>query len=165
MQRIILVFLGGGIGASLRALMIVGLASWDRYLPGSILLINLIGAFILGAVYVLADEAGLLTAAMRLFVAVGVLGGFTTFSTFGWGTDVLIGHGRVVAASIYLEAGVAGGVLAVGLGMIVARESVELLERGALAVLQRLNAHGQRRHGNVRVDIGSMEAENREGSV
>jgi len=163
--RILLVFLGGGAGASLRALLVWRLSAWDSFLPTSVWLVNIIGAFALGIVFVLADEAGLLRVGTRLFLAVGVLGGFTTFSTFGWGADMLIGQGRGLAALIYLEASVAGGVLAVGVGMIMARKAVGHLERGALAVLQRLNAQGQRRHGNVRVDLGSIEAENREGSV
>lgn len=161
MQRTLLVFLGGGIGAVLRALTLLWLAGGDRYLPGSVLLVNILGAFVLGIVFVLADEAGLLRAGTRLFVAVGMLGGFTTFSTFGWGTDVLVGHGQEVAAAIYVEASVAGGILAIVLGMVAARETVGLLERGALALLQRLNTRGQRRHNDIRVDIGSIEAENR----
>jgi CrcB protein len=163
MLRIVLVFLGGGLGAVLRALLLWKLSAWDTYLPGSVWLVNLIGAFVLGVVFVLADEAGLLRAGTRLFLAVGVLGGFTTFSTFGWGTDVLIGHGQGLAASIYLVASIAGGVMAVALGMMAARVAVTLLERGAVAVLQRLNARGRRRFGNVRVDMASIEAENREG--
>ena len=165
MLRVLLVFLGGGVGASLRALLLWRLSAWDSYLPGGVWLVNLIGAFVLGGIFVLADEAGLLRAGTRLFLAVGVLGGFTTFSTFGWGTAVLIGHGQGFAALIYLVASVAGGVLAVGLGMIGARKAVGILEYGALAVLQRLNVRGQRRHGHVRVDMGSIEAENREGSA
>ena len=164
MLRVLLVFLGGGVGASLRALLLWQLSGWDSYLPGSVWLVNLIGAFVLGVIFVLADEAGLLRAGTRLFLAVGVLGGFTTFSTFGWGADVMIGHGQDLAASIYLEASIAGGILGVGFGMIAAREAVGLLERGALAVLQRLNARGQRRFGDVRVDMASIEAENREGA-
>lgn len=165
MLRVVLVFLGGGIGASLRALALVWLAGGDGYLPGTVLLVNLVGAFALGAIYVLADESGLLQTSTRLFLAVGVLGGFTTFSTFGWGADVLVGHAQGVAASVYVEATVAGGILAVGVGMIAARETVGLLERGALAVLQRLNSRGQRRHRDVRVDLGSIEAENRISSI
>jgi CrcB protein len=164
-RRAVLVFLGGGFGAVLRALLLAWLAGWDGYLPGSVLLVNLVGAFMLGLVFVLADEVGLLRAATRLFLAVGVLGGFTTFSTFGWGADVLAGHGSALAAIIYVGASIVGGVLAVGLGMVAGRESVGALERTALALLQRLNAHGRRRHRDIQVDIGSIEAENRKGSA
>jgi fluoride exporter len=163
MRRVLLVFLGGGVGAALRALLLWQLSGSESYLPASVLLVNLIGALVLGVIFVLTDEAGLLRAGTRLFLTVGVLGGFTTFSTLGWGTDLLVGKGQSLAALIYLVVSVAGGVLAVGLGMIAAREAVGLLERGALAVLQRLNARGRRRFGDVRVDMASIEAENRDG--
>lgn len=161
MRRILLVFLGGGIGASLRALALARLTSGNGYLPANVLLVNLLGAFALGVVFVLADEAGLLRAGTRLFVAVGVLGGFTTFSTFGWGAAVLVGNGEGAAAAIYVEASVAGGIIAVIFGMVVARKTVGVLERGALALLLRLNAQGQRRYHDIRVDMGSIEAETR----
>lgn len=145
----------------MRALALAWLVGGDGYLPGNVLLVNIVGAFALGVVFVLADEAGLLRAGTRLFIAVGVLGGFTTFSTFGWGAAVLVGHGQGAAAAIYVEASVAGGIIAIIFGMVVARETVGVLERSALALLQRLNAHGQRRYHDIRVDMGSIEAENR----
>ena len=163
MRRIGLVFLGGGLGATCRALLLTWLAGWDGFLPASVLLVNLLGAFVLGLVFALADEAGLLRAGTRLFLAVGVLGGFTTFSTFGWGAAVLLGAGQAPAAMLYIVASVVGGVLAVVLGMAAAREAVGLLERAALALLMRLNAGGRRRHRDIQVDIGSIEAENRQG--
>jgi fluoride exporter len=163
MRRVLLVFLGGGVGALLRALALALLAGGDGYLPVSVLVVNLLGAFLLGVVFVLADEAGLLRAGTRLFVAVGVLGGFTTFSTFGWGSAVMAGQGQGLAAAVYVGASVAGGIIAVVLGMGVARKAVGALERGALGLLQRLNARGQRRYHDIRVDIGSIEAENRPG--
>lgn len=162
MRRVALVFLGGGIGATGRALLLAWLAGWDQRLPASVLAVNLLGAFVLGVVVVLADEAGLLRAGTRLFLAVGVLGGFTTFSTFEWGTDVLLASGQEGAALIYVAATAIGGLLAVGLGLIAGRELVALLERAALGLLQRLDRHGKRRLGNVRADIDSLEAENRE---
>ncbi|MFI5268936.1 MAG: fluoride efflux transporter FluC, partial [Chloroflexota bacterium] len=131
------------------------------YLPGNVLLVNLLGSFALGVVFVLADQAGLLRAGARLFVAVGLLGGFTTFSTFGWGAAVLVSHGQGVAAALYIAASVVGGLLAVILGIVVARKTVGVLELSALALLQRLNAQGRRRYHDIRVDMGSIEAENR----
>ncbi|HVC82211.1 MAG TPA: CrcB family protein, partial [Chloroflexota bacterium] len=76
MPRVLIVFLGGGAGATLRAVLLAGLNSWGATSP--VLLVNLLGASVLGFVYVLADEAGLLSSPARLFLAVGVLGGFTT---------------------------------------------------------------------------------------
>ncbi len=58
------------------------------------LIVNVLGSFLLGSIFVLADETGLLGARVRLFLAVGILGGFTTFSTFGWDADLLFADGR-----------------------------------------------------------------------
>src|SRR5437879_4123800 len=111
LPRTVIVFLGGGIGASLRALLIDWLASWGAEAP--VLLANVLGAFVLGVVFVLADEAGLLRSGTRLFLAVGVLGGFTTFSTFGWEADVLLAGHASTGAAAYLLASLAGGIGAI----------------------------------------------------
>ncbi len=158
MRRPIIVFLGGGIGACLRALLLAWLAPWGAALPVPVLIANLLGAFILGVVFVLADEAGLLRAETRLFIAVGVLGGFTTFSTFGWGADLLLAHGAHLGAGLlYLAASVLGGVLAVGAGLLAGRELV--------ALLGRLDERGLRRTGTARADMAAIEAEDHEESA
>jgi len=149
MRRPLIVFLGGGIGASLRALLLLWLEPWGAVLPAPVLVANVLGAFVLGLVFVLADEAGLLRAETRLFLAVGVLGGFTTFSTFGWGADQLLARGAVGAALIYLGSSLVGGVVGVTAGLAMAR---------ALASTPRA------RRGNALADVASIEAEDREES-
>jgi CrcB protein len=143
MRRITVVFVGGGMGSVLRA----GLLAWLA--PGgatsSVLLVNLLGAFILGIVVVLADEAGLLQPTTRLFLAVGLLGGFTTFSTFIWGADLLALQPTRDAVLDYLVASVGGGAITVVAGLAAGRELVVLLERAAVLVLTRLDARGLRR--------------------
>jgi fluoride ion exporter CrcB/FEX len=57
MRRLLLVFVGGGCGACLRALLLAWLQPWGVSLPVPVLLANLLGAFLLGVVSVLADEA------------------------------------------------------------------------------------------------------------
>ena len=151
MRRAATVFVGGGGGACLRALVLAWLAGWDGLFPASVLLVNVVGSFVLGVVYVLADEAGLLRAPTRLFLAVGLLGGFTTFSTFGWGADALAGQGATGAAALYVGASMLGGVLALGLGLVAGRELIQALERAALAVLRRLDARREARGPDVGV--------------
>jgi CrcB protein len=75
----------------------------------------------LGSIFVLADEARLLGARTRLTVAVGVLGGFTTWSTFMTGSVVLIQAGHPLVAALYLAAALAGGPLAVLAGSTATR--------------------------------------------
>ena len=157
MRRAAIVFVGGGIGACLRAVLLSALSSWGRPFPAAVLLANLLGAFILGIVYVLADEAGLLRVETRLFLAVGVLGGFTTFSTFGWGADTLLAHGaHMVAGLLYVATSVVGGIVAVLLGLVAGRALVAALERRGVVVPARPAVRG------ARADMAAVEAEDRD---
>lgn len=159
MRTIGIVFVGGGLGACMRAALLAWLAPGGS--PWPVLLINLVGAFALGAVYVLADEAGLLHTRIRVFLGVGVLGGFTTFSTFGWGADELLAGHDYGTACAYLAASVGGGMIAVLGGLAAGRELVAVLERAAIGLLGRLDERGLRRHdGKSAMD--AIEAEDRE---
>jgi CrcB protein len=117
-----LLFGGGGIGAVLR----FALASWvDQRLgppfPWGTFVVNLSGCFAIGVIATLADENGWLSREVRLFLVPGVLGGFTTFSTFGlesW-RAIAEGHGGVALA--YALASVGGGIVAVVAGVLAAR--------------------------------------------
>jgi CrcB protein len=150
--RVLIVFSGGGIGACLRTLLIAGLSSWGANVP--VLLANLLGSFGLGGVFVFADEAGLLGTQVRLLLAVGVLGGFTTFSTFGWGTDLLLAHGQAGAALLYVAASVGGGLAAVIGGLMAGRALIRVLDPDALSA--------RRRPRGARSDMAAIEAEDRE---
>lgn len=161
MRRSLIVFAGGGLGAGMRAILLAWLAPLGATLPIPVLLVNLLGAFVLGAVFVLADEAGMLGAETRLFLAVGVLGGFTTFSTFGWGTDLLLSRrADWFAAAIYIAASVVGGLLAVQGGVAAGREIAASSARG----VERVQERGLRQSGDATRDIASIEAEDREAS-
>jgi fluoride exporter len=159
-RRSLIVFAGGGIGACARSLLLQSLSTRGS-LPLPVLLANLIGSFLLAVLFVLADEVGLLGARIRLFLAVGVLGGFTTFSTFGYGADLLIAHGNQTTVLVYVLGNVLGGITAVALGLLAGRELVAALERVAHGVILRLET-GRRVTGVARTDVGLIEMENRE---
>jgi CrcB protein len=159
MRRALLVFVGGGLGSSLRALLLAWLGGGAT---APVLLANLLGSFALGVTFVLADEAGVLRAPERLFVAVGVLGGFTTFSTFAWGTDLLLARGAGGDAFTYVVASIGGGVACVALGLEAGRELVVAREGGAASVLRRLSRRDPRRPERAQAEMGAIEAENRE---
>ncbi len=120
-MAMIWVFLGGGLGASVRFL--VGESLRPMLKPGfpwPTLVVNVIGCAL----------AGFLTARFglsnpehpwRAFVLVGVLGGFTTFSAFGLESLTLMQQGRILLATLYVLASVLGGLLAVWLGIGVCR--------------------------------------------
>jgi hypothetical protein len=96
---------------------------------------------------------------------VGVLGGFTTFSTFGWGVDLLAGHGAGAIALVYLVASVGGGRAAAGAGVVAGREGVVALERAALGLLGRLDERGLRRTGTARRESEAGTREDRQESA
>jgi CrcB protein len=158
-SRVAAVFLGGGLGACARFLLLQVLSPWSTRLPLPVLLVNVIGSFLLGVVFVLADEADLMRSTTRLFLAVGVLGGFTTFSTLGWGADTLIGGGHTFTALIYIVASLIGGMIAVAGGVETGREIVRgapRLARGALA------GRYSPRNASPPEDMTSIETDNRD---
>jgi CrcB protein len=120
--RTLLVGAGGFVGAAVRYLA-GGLVY--RFLPTSFpyatFLINVSGCFAIGALAVLAEERFVVGAGARLFWMVGVLGGYTTFSTFGYETLALIREGSQAAALLNAAGQLLLGLLAVWLGMVVAR--------------------------------------------
>ncbi len=113
----LLVALGGAIGAALRFLSGVAVMrlTGPAEFPLAILTVNVIGSFLMGVFVVLAAQRGLTH--LSPFVMTGVLGGFTTFSAFSLETVTLIERGSYGAASLYvvLSVGVSIGALVLGL--------------------------------------------------
>lgn len=100
-QTVLLVGGGGFLGSGLRY-GISGLAQRldpSAGFPVGTLTVNAIGCFLIGLVGALADSRGLFGPEMRLFFFIGVLGGFTTFSTFRFETFALLRAGETIRAS------------------------------------------------------------------
>ena len=89
--------------------------------PWGTFLINVTGCFGIGFLAVLVEERFLLGPGARLFWMVGVLGGYTTFSTFGYETLVLLRGGSQAAALANAGGQLILGLLGVWLGMLAAR--------------------------------------------
>ena len=122
-RAIAAVGLGGAIGAILRYL--IGSAFLQRFGPGipwGTFAINVTGSFLIGVVaqFALTRSLGV-TPMVRIFAATGVLGGFTTFSTFSLDTVVLVGDGAPALALAYAAGSVVSGVIAAYFGQVVAR--------------------------------------------
>ena len=123
MQAFFLVGLGGAIGAMLRH----GLSSligriWHNPFPLAILVINIIGAVAMGlTVGTLSRITPAWQNEARLFLAVGILGGFTTFSSFSLDTVSLIERGELAQAALYVGLSVVVCVLGLYLGLLVTR--------------------------------------------
>lgn len=122
MSRIIAIGLGGFVGANLRYWLQATLAArWGADFPHGTLLINILGSFILGLFVTLATTRWVVSPNLRLFVAVGLLGGFTTFSSFTVETLTLLQGGRWLSSALYLLGNVVIGLLAALGGIALAR--------------------------------------------
>lgn len=122
MLNIIIVGLGGFIGSALRYLI----GGWAQGLSKSLdfpygtLTVNLIGCFVIGFFGHLAETRGIFTSETRLLVFIGLLGGFTTFSSFGNDTLNLARSGQMLNSLTNIAANVVFGLLLVWLGRTVA---------------------------------------------
>ncbi|TVQ83507.1 MAG: fluoride efflux transporter CrcB [Micavibrio sp.] len=118
---LISVALGGACGAMLRYIMTVAVNR--EYFPYGTVVINISGSFLLGmlAAWFLNSAWPQLPDPMRLFLATGVLGGFTTFSAFSLEAMKLMQNGAVAVAAVYVTVSVVGSLAAVFLGYYVLR--------------------------------------------
>ena len=117
-QMLVAVAAGGALGAVGRYLVMSGVG---HGFPHGTLAVNLIGSFALGALIEISALAWSPSEEMRAFLAAGVLGAFTTFSTFSMDTVVLWERGEFVGAGIYVVCSVALGVCGLIAGMSVFR--------------------------------------------
>lgn len=119
---IVFVALGGACGAVCRYLVgnIVG-RSLGSTLPYGTFIINVICCFFMGLLMTVIVERQMLPAAARLLLCVGFLGGFTTFSSFGFETFTLLSSGKIGAALGYAGGSVILGLLAAASGVYAAR--------------------------------------------
>lgn len=113
---IVAVAAGGAVGAVCRYLVgHVALKLMGPGFPWGTITVNIVGSFLMGVViHMLAVKAGF-SKEMTAFVTVGVLGGFTTFSTFSLDVVTLMERGQIAPAALYV-----GSSVVVGVGMLFA---------------------------------------------
>lgn len=116
--------LGGVIGSVLRYQAGLIWPTPVGAFPATTLAINLLGCLVIGAFMVIITEAWTSHRLVRPFFGTGVLGGFTTFSTYSLDIVTLVRVGEPVAAAAYLVTTAVGALLAVALGMLVTRRLV-----------------------------------------
>ena len=90
-------------------------------LPWGTLAVNVLGCFAIGLLAGLAESRGILTATGRLFLLIGLLGGFTTFSTFGYETLALLRELAVARAALNVTLQVALSLTAAWGGLATSR--------------------------------------------
>lgn len=121
-MELILVALGGALGAVCRYLAGNAISkAVGSALPWGTFWINIGGCFAMGLLMTVIVERGLLPAAWRLFLCVGLLGGFTTFSSFGYEALMLLTEGNIFAAAGYAGGSVVLGLVAAGVGVLAAK--------------------------------------------
>ena len=114
-----LVFLGGGIGAFARY-WLQGLIYrlFGTTFPYGTVSVNVIGCFLIGVLLFGLEDRFLLSPSLRLFLTIGVLGGFTTFSSFSFETIALARDGELLVAGLNIIANVALCLTATYVGII-----------------------------------------------
>ncbi len=121
-RTLLIVGTGGFIGSVMRYLVQVYVEKGlSTTFPWGTFIANIAGSFIIGIVFALAQKGDLLSAEWRMFLAVGICGGFTTFSSFAYNNLTMLkeqAYGQFiwnVGGSLFF------GLLAVYLGMILVR--------------------------------------------
>lgn len=113
MMSFFLVFLGGGLGSAARhGVNLLAVRLFGFQFPLGTLLINIVGSLAMGVVVEYGALKSGLPQQMRLFLTTGVIGGFTTFSTFTLEIALLNGRGEQLAAALYAIGSVIFGLAA-----------------------------------------------------
>ncbi len=124
--------LGGGLGSVARHLLAQAVPARTGHFPWATFITNVSGCFALGLLMVFVLNVWPARRYIRPFFGVGVLGGFTTFSTFAVETRGLADHRAWLLADAYVLNSLVGGLVAVWLGMTAARLIARLpIERTA----------------------------------
>lgn len=118
LNKMVLVFLGGAIGAAVREFLVLAGSTVHGHFPTAILGANLTAAFLIGLVTALTVKKNLIDQDIQLFVVTGIMGGLSTFSTLIWGTVILVREpGQAWIGWSYLAISMAAGLALVAIGL------------------------------------------------
>lgn len=124
-RNFLLIAIGGAIGSVARY---ITASYFTKIIPAEFpygtFIVNIIGCFIIGAVYALSESYSWLTPQWRLFLATGVCGGFTTFSSFSYENLKLLQQGNYFVFAAYSIASFLLGLLAVFIGVITIKSKI-----------------------------------------
>ncbi|MEE4285740.1 MAG: fluoride efflux transporter CrcB [Mariniphaga sp.] len=122
LRTILLVGTGGFIGSVMRYLVQYYMEkSLASTFPWGTFIANIAGSFIIGVVFALAEKGNLMNAEWRIFLAVGICGGFTTFSSFAYNNLTLLNDRAWGSLLLNIGGNLFLGILAVYLGIILIR--------------------------------------------
>lgn len=117
MKQLLLVFVGGGFGSTLRFLIIKAVNNSQNGFPYATFTANILGSLIIGFVLGLVSKSNMLTQNHTLLIATGFCGGLTTFSTFAYENLILLKAENFLTFALYTFFSFVIGLLAVFIGM------------------------------------------------
>lgn len=122
LRTLLIVGTGGFIGSVMRYLVQFYAEKWmNSTFPTGTLIANLAGSFFIGMVFALAEKGNLLSSEWRIFLSVGICGGFTTFSAFAYNNFTMIKEHSFGQLFLNVGGNLFFGILAVYLGIVVIR--------------------------------------------
>lgn len=122
MRYLLFIAVGGASGAVARYVLALWIQRmWEGHFPLATLLVNILGSFAIGLLFVFVAEKELVHPDWRGVLMVGFLGAFTTFSTFSLETIILLEAGHITHALGYMLLSVTLCVMAAGSGILLAR--------------------------------------------
>ena len=125
MNHFLLVAIGGAAGASMRHLVgLMALRAFGSGFPYGTLICNVAGSFLMGLLIEILALRFQASTEVRLLLTTGLLGGFTTFSTFSLDVVLLTERGQMGLALFYVAMSLAGAIVALFAGLSVARALV-----------------------------------------
>jgi CrcB protein len=122
MSRFLLICLGGALGTGARYLIAIGVPRLaGTSFPYATLIVNALGSFLLGAIMHVGLTTSTMSPTVRVVLATGVMGGFTTYSTFNYETMEYLREGALALAGLNVAATLLLCLLAGALGLASAR--------------------------------------------
>ncbi|NSW58493.1 MAG: fluoride efflux transporter CrcB [Armatimonadetes bacterium] len=122
-MQLLLVFLGGGVGAACRYILSLAAARiYGDSFPWGTLGVNFAGCFLIGLVFALGVERAAISPEFRLLLVTGFLGGLTTFSSYGIETIGLVRDAQWASGLANIAANNVGGLLLVLAGLWIGRQ-------------------------------------------
>jgi len=121
MTNVLLVGAGGFLGATLRYWISTWIKESESGFPLGTLTVNVIGCLVIGLLGGLAEARGIVSPATQLFLVVGLLGGFTTYSTFAYDALLLARAQEIARFALYLVLHLALGLAAAASGFRMGR--------------------------------------------
>jgi len=119
MNSILIVGIGGFLGAILRYLLSTWIQNGSETFPYSTLAVNVIGSFLLSLIMFTSEYTGIFPDDTRMFLTVGLLGAFTTMSTFSYETFKFFEMGEMIMLTKYVVGTIVFTLLAVYLSKII----------------------------------------------